>query len=99
MAWSLEAVCAGVSALAADPPPPVDTALAGVLPPVAGEGDLCPVAGVDDLSPAAGMGDLRPADGAGDLCSVLARGGTTNDPNVSLASPGVTGTSSSLAPR
>ena len=24
-AWRLEAVCAGVSALAADPPPPVDT--------------------------------------------------------------------------
>ena len=74
-AWRLEAVCAGVSALAADPPPPVDTAGAGVLLPVAGGGDLCPVTGVDDLLPAAGVGDLRPAAGAGDLRSVLAGGG------------------------
>ena len=49
-AWCLEAVCAGVSALAADTPPPVDTTGAGVLPPVAG---------VDDPRPAAGAGDLR----------------------------------------
>ena len=68
-AWCLEAVCAGVSALVADPPLPIDTAGAGVLLPIAG------------------VGDLRPAAGAGDLRSVLARGGSTNNPNVSLASP------------
>ena len=98
-AWHLEAVCAGVSALAADPPPPVDTAGAGVLLPVAGGGDLCPVTGVDDLLPAAGMGDLRPAAGAGDLRSVLAGGGSTNDLDVSLTSLSVTGISFSPAPR
>ena len=97
--WHLEAVCACVSALTTDPPPPIDTAGAGVLLPVAGGGDLCPVTGVDDLPPTAGMGDPRPAVGAGDLHSVLARGGSTNDPDVSLASPSVTGTSSSPAPR
>ena len=57
-AWRLEAVCAGVSALAADPPPPVETAGAGVLLPVAGGGDLCPVTGVDDLLPAIDAGNL-----------------------------------------
>ena len=88
--WHLEAVCAGVSALTADPPPRVDTAGKGVLLPVAGGGDFCPVTGVDDLLPAAGLGDLR---------SILARGGSINDPDVSLASPSVTGTSSSPAPR
>jgi len=60
-AWRLEAVCAGVSALAADPPPPpVDTAGAGVLLPVTGGGDLCPVTGVDDLLPAASVGTFVP---------------------------------------
>ena len=98
-AWCLEVVCAGVSALAADPPPPVNAAGAGVLLPVAGGGDLCPVTGVDDLLPAVGVGDLRPAAGAGDLRSVLAGSGSTNDPDVSLASPSVTGTSTSPAPR
>ena len=98
-AWSPEAICAGVSALTADPPPPVDTAGTGVLLPVAGGGDLCPVTGVDNLLPAAGVGDLRPAAGVGDLRSVLARGGSTNDPDVNLASPSVAGTSPSLAPR
>ena len=86
-AWRLEAVCAGVSALA------------GVLLPIAGGGNPCPVTGVVDLLPAAGGGDLRPAVGAGDLRSVPARGGSTNDPDVSLASPSVTGISSSPAPR
>ena len=57
-AWRLEAVRAGVSALTADPPPPVDTAGAGVLLPVAGGGDLCPVTGVDDLLPAVDVGNL-----------------------------------------
>ena len=98
-AWSLEAVCAGVSALAPDPPPPVDTAGVGVPLPIAGRDDLCPVAGTDDLPPAAGVGDLRPAAGVGDLRSAPTRGGFTDDPGVSLASPSVTGTSSSLAPR
>ena len=95
----LEAVCAGIFALAADLPPPVDTAGAAVLLSVAGGGDLCPVTGVDDLLPAAGVGDLRPTAGAGDLRSVLAGGGSTNDPNVSLASPSITGTSPSPTPR
>ena len=98
-AWRLEAVCSGVSALAADPPPPVDTACVGVLLPVAGGGNLCPITGVDDLLPAIGGGDLCPAAGAGDLRSVPARGGSTNDPDVSLASPSVTGISSSPAPQ
>ena len=84
-AWCLEAICAGVFALAANPPMPIDTAGAGVLLPIAGGGDLCPVTSVDDLLPAAGMGDLCPATGAGDLCSVLAVGGPTSDPGVSLA--------------
>ena len=97
--WRLEAVCAGVSALTADPPPPVDTAGAGVLLPVAGGDDLCPVMGVGDLLPATGGGDLCPAAGAGGLRSVPAGGGFTNDPDVSLASPIVTGISSSPAPR
>ena len=97
--WRLEAICACVSALTADPPPPVDTVGTGVLLPIAGGGDLCPVMGVDDLLPAAGVGDLHPAAGIGDLRSVLARGGSTNDPYVSLASPSVTGTSSSPTPR
>ena len=79
-----------VSVLDTDPPPPVDMAGASVLLPVASGGYLCPVTGVDDLLPAAGVGDLR---------SILARGGSTNDPDVSLVSPSVTGTSSSLAPR
>src|SRR6185312_14896805 len=57
--WRLEAVCVGVSARAADPPPPVDTAGTGVLLPVAGGGDLYPITGVDDLLPAAGVGNLR----------------------------------------
>ena len=94
-AWSLEAVCADVSALAADPPPLVDTA--GVLLPVAGGDDLCPVTGVDDLPPAAGVGDLRPAAGVGDLRSAAARGGSTNNPGAGLASHSVTGASSSPA--
>ena len=98
-AWRLEAVCAGISALAADPPLPVDTTGAGVLLPVAGGGDLCHITGVDDLLPTAGVGDLRPVAGAGDLRSVLAGGGSTNDPDVSLASHSVTGISSSPAPR
>ena len=89
-AWRLEAVCAGVSALAADPPPPVDTTSAGVLLHVAGGGNLCPVTGVDNLLPAAGVGDLR---------SVLAGCGSTSDPGVSLASPSVTVISSPPAPR
>ena len=97
--WCLEAICAGFSALAADPSPPVDTAGAGVLLPIAGGGDLYPVTGVDDLLPAVSVGDLRPAASTGDLRSVLARGGPTNDPDVSLASPSVTGTSPSPAPR
>jgi len=97
--WTIEAVCADVSALTADPPPPVDTAGAGVLLPVAGGDDLCPVTGVDDLPPAADVGDLRPAAGVGDLRPAPTRGGSTNDPDVSLASPSVTGTSSSPAPR
>jgi hypothetical protein len=83
-AWRLEAICAGVSALATDLPP-IDTAGAGVLLPVTGGGDLYPVTGVDDLLPATGVGDLHPAAGAGDLRSVLAGGGSTNDPDVSLA--------------
>ena len=41
-AWHLEAFCAGVSALDADPPPPVDTAGAGVLLPVAGGATSAP---------------------------------------------------------
>ena len=98
-AWRLEAVYAGVSVLAADPPPPVDTTGAGVLLPVTGGGDLCPVTSVDDLLPAAGVGDLRPAAGVGDLRSVLAGGGSTSDPDVSLASPRVTIISSLPAPR
>ena len=98
-AWSLEAVCAGVSALATDPPPPIDTTGAGVLLPIAGGDDLLPVAGADDLPPAAGVGDLRPAAGVGDLHSAPMRDGFTNDPGVSLPSPSVTGTSSSPAPR
>ena len=99
-AWRLKAVCAVVSALAADPPPPpVDTAGVGVLLPIAGLGDLCPVTGVDDLLPADGGGDLHPAAGAGDLRSVPAGSGSTNDPDVSLVSPSVTGISSSPAPR
>jgi len=57
-AWRLEAVCTGVSALAANPPPPVNTAGAGVLLPIAGGGDLCPVTGVDDLLPAIDAGNL-----------------------------------------
>ena len=61
LAWRLKAVCAVVSALAADPPmPPVDTAGAGVLLPVTGGGDLCPVMGVDDLLPAAGGATFIP---------------------------------------
>ena len=71
-AWHLEAICAGILALATDPPPPVDTAGAGVLLPVAGGGDPCPITGVDDHVPAAGVGDLRPAAGVCDLRSVLA---------------------------
>ena len=98
-AWRFEAVCAGVSALAADPPPPVDTTSACVLLPVAGGGDLCPVTGVNDLLPAAGVGDLRPATGVGAPRSVLVGGGSANDPDVSLASPRVTVTSSPPAPR
>ena len=97
--WHLEAICAGISALAADPPPPVDTAGAGVLLPIAGGGDLCPIMGVDDLLPAAGVGDLRPAAGVGDLRSVLAGGGSTSGPGASVASPSVTVTSSPPAPR
>ena len=97
--WRLETICAGVSALTADPTLPIDTAGAGVLLPIAGGGDLCPVTGVDDLLPAADVGDLCPAAGVGDLRSILARGGSTNDPDVSLASPSVTGTSPSPAPR
>ena len=98
-AWSLEAVCADVSALAAEPPPPVDTASAGVLLPVAGGDDLCPVTGVVDLSPAAGVDDLRPAAGVDDLRPAPTRGGPTNDPGVSLDSPSVTGIPSSPAYR
>ena len=98
-AWCLEAVCAGISSLNADSPPPVDTAGTGVLLPVAGGGDLCPVTGVDDLLPGANTGDLCPAAGVGDLRSVLAGGGSTNDPDVGLASPSITGTSSSPAPQ
>ena len=98
MSWSLEADCADVSALAADPPPPVDTAGAGVPLPVAGGGNLCPITGVDDLLPAAGMGDLRPAASVGDLRPAPTRGGSTNDPDVSLSSPSVTGTSRSPTP-
>ena len=97
--WHLEAVCMGVSAHAADPPTPVDTAGAGVILPVAGGGDLCPVTGVDDLLRAADLGDPRPAAGVGDLRSVLAGGGSTSDPDVSLASPSVTVTSSPPTPR
>ena len=97
--WHLEAVCSGVSVLAADPPPRVDTAGTGVLLPVAGGGDLCPVTGVDDLLPAAGVGDLHHATSAGDIRSVLMGGGSTGDPDVSLASPIVTITSSPPAPR
>ena len=95
----LEAVCAGISALAVDPSLPVDTTGAGVLLPVAGGGDLCHITGVDDLLPTAGVGDLPPAAGAGDLRSILAGGGSTNDPDVSLASPSVTIASSPLAPQ
>ena len=98
-AWRLEAVCAGIFALAADPLQPVDTAGVGVLLPVASRGDLCPVTGIDDLLPAAGMGDLRPATGVGDLRSVLAGDGSTNDTDVSLASPSVTVASSPPAPQ
>jgi hypothetical protein len=58
LAWRLEAFCTGVSTLAADPPPPVDTVGAGVLQPIAGGGDLCPVTGVDDLLPAVDVGNL-----------------------------------------
>ena len=84
-AWGLEAVCAGISALAADPPPPVDTAGAGVLLPVAGGGDLCPVMGMDDLLPAAGVGDLHPAAGVGPPFLSLqgvSRKGYTSKPSV-----------------
>ena len=98
-AWRLEAVCVGVSALAADPPPPVDTAGAGVLLPDAGGGDLCPVTGVDDLPPAAGVGDLRPAAGVGDLRPAPTRGGSTNDPGTNVALPSVTVEPSPPAPR
>ena len=35
-AWRLEAVCAGISSLTTDPPPPVDTTGAGVLLPIVG---------------------------------------------------------------
>ena len=98
-AWRLEAVYAGVSALAADPPPPVDTTGAGVLLPIAGGGDLCPVTGVDDLLPAAGVGDPRPAGGVGDLHSVLAGCGSTRYPGASVALPSVTDEPSPPAPR
>ena len=98
-AWCLEAVCAGISALAADPPPPVDTASAGVLLPVAGGGDLCPVTGMDDLPPAAGVGDPRPAAGVGDLRSVLAAGGSTSVPSASLSSPSTIDEPSPPVPR
>jgi len=98
-AWSLEAVCASISALTADTLPPVDTAGMGVPLPIAGRDDLCPVVGADGLPFAAGVGDLRSAAGVGDLRSASTRGGFTNDPGESLASPSVTGTSSSPAPR
>ena len=98
-AWRLEAIYTSVSALTTDPPPPVDTAGAGVLLPVAGGGDLCHVTGVDDLLPATDLGDPRPAAGVGDLRSVLAGDGSTSDPDVSLASPSVTITSSPPTPR
>ena len=88
-----------ISALATDPLPPIDTASVGVLLPVTGGGEICLVSGVDDLLPAANVGDLCPAAGAGDLCSVLAGGGSTSDPDLSLASPSVTVTSSPPAPR
>ena len=98
--WHLEAVCTGVSALAADPPPRVDTAGTGVLLPVTGGGDLCPVTGVDDLLSAAGVGDPRPAASVGDPRSVLAGCGTSDsDPGMSLTSPSVTVMSSPPAPR
>ena len=73
-AWCLEAICAGVFTLAANPPMPIDTAGAGVLLPIAGGGNLCPVIGVDDLLPATNAGDLCPAAGVGDLRSVLTGG-------------------------
>ena len=98
-AWRLEAVCMGISALTADPPPPIDTAGAGVLLPIVGGGNLYPVTGVDDLLPAAGVGDLRPAAGVDAPRSVLAGGGSTSDPDVSLALPSVIVTSSPPAPR
>ena len=105
-AWHLEAVYAGVPALTGDSPPPV--ASAGVLSLAAGVGDLClapgmddlcPVAGPDDLSPTADAGGLRLAIGVGDLRPAPAGGGSTNDPDVRLASPSVAVTSSPLAPR
>ena len=98
-AWRLEAICAGVSALAADRPPPSDTAGAVVLLLVVGGGDLCQVTGVDDLLPAANAGDLCPAAGVGDLRSVLTGGGSTSDPGTSVTSPSVTVVSSPPAPR
>ena len=73
-AWRLEAVCVGVSALATDPPPPVDTAGVGVLLPAADAGDLCPVMGMDDLLPVAGGGDLCPIMGVDDLLPVAGVG-------------------------
>ena len=105
-ACHLEAICAGVLALATDPPLPV--AGTGVLSLTAGAGDLCLapgidalclVTGMDDLLPAADAGNLCPAAGAGDLRSILAGGGSASDPDVSLASPSVTVTSSPPAPR
>ena len=77
----------------------LEAVCAGVLLPVAGEDDLCPVTSVDDLPPAAGVDDLRPAVGVGDLRPAPTRGGTTNDPYVSLFSPSVPGKSSSPAPQ
>jgi hypothetical protein len=60
-AWRLEAICAGVSALAADRPPPVDATSTGVLSLVAGVGDLFLASAVDDLCPVVGADDLPPA--------------------------------------
>ena len=57
-AWRLEAICAGLSALAADPPPPVDATSMGVLSLIAGAGDLFLAPGVDDLCPVVGADDL-----------------------------------------
>ena len=60
--------------------------------------DLCPVMGIDELPPAAGVGDYRPAAGVGNLRPAPTRGGSTKDPDVSLASPSVMGTSLSPTP-